>query len=111
MAKVAGIRFKAAGKIYYFDPGSLNICSGDHVIVETSRGIEFGTLAYDIKEVSENEIVSPLKPIVRIADEADVARYEENQKKRESAITLCQEKVDKHGLDMKLVDVEYTFDN
>lgn len=111
MARVAGIRFKAAGKIYYFDPADLNVVAGDHVIVETSRGIEFGTLAYDIKEVAESEIVAPLKTILRLADENDVARYEENQKKREGAITLCQDKVDKHGLDMKLVDVEYTFDN
>lgn len=111
MARVAGIRFKAAGKIYYFDPGDLNVAAGDHVIVETSRGIEFGTLAYDIKEVQESDIVAPLKTILRLADAADVARYEENQKKREGAIALCQEKVNKHGLDMKLVDVEYTFDN
>lgn len=111
MITVAGIRFKSAGKVYYFDPGDLVLAQGDPVIVETARGIEYGTLAYDIKEVSERDIVSPLKPVLRLADESDTLHYEENQRKRESALVLCQERVDKHNLSMKLVDVEYTFDN
>ena len=111
MVRVAGVRFKSAGKVYYFDPGDLILSQGDPVIVETARGVEYGTMAHDIKEVPENEIVQPLKPVLRLADEADTAHYEENQKKRENALILCQERVDKHNLDMKLVDVEYTFDN
>ena len=111
MVKVAGVRFKSAGKVYYFDPGDLALSQGDPVIVETARGVEYGIMAHDIKEVAESEIVPPLKPVLRLADETDTAHYEENQKKRENALTLCQERVDKHNLDMKLVDVEYTFDN
>lgn len=111
MVTVAGIRFKSAGKVYYFDPGDLALSQGDPVIVETARGIEYGIVAHDVKEVSENEIVSPLKPVLRLADEADTIHYEENQKRRENALLLCQERVDKHDLNMKLVDVEYTFDN
>jgi cell fate regulator YaaT (PSP1 superfamily) len=111
MVTVAGIRFKSAGKIYYFDPGDLVLSQGDPVIVETARGIEYGILVYDIREVSESDIVSPLKPVIRLADEADTVHYEENQSKKENALILCQEKVDKHNLIMKLVDVEYTFDN
>ncbi len=111
MVKVAGVRFKSAGKVYYFDPAELPLLAGDNVIVETARGIEFGTLSAEIMEVEEDEIVAPLKPILRKADENDVRRHEENLKKKERALQLCQEKVDKHGLEMKLVDVEYTFDN
>ena len=111
MVKVAGVRFKAAGKVYFFDPADLELSAGDNVIVETARGIEFGMMSADIAEVEENEIVAPLKPILRKADENDVRRHEENLKKKERALQLCQEKVDKHGLEMKLVDVEYTFDN
>ncbi len=111
MVKVAGVRFKAAGKVYFFDPAGLELTAGDPVIVETARGIEFGILSADVMEVEESEIVSPLKPILRRADEGDVRRHEENLKKKERALQLCQEKVDKHGLEMKLVDVEYTFDN
>ncbi len=111
MVKVAGIRFKAAGKVYYFDPGELDIRCGDNVIVESVRGIEFAEAACDVKEVSESEIVPPLKPVIRIATAEDRKRYEENEKKKDRAMRLCQEKIDKHKLDMKLVDVEYTFDN
>ena len=111
MIKVAGVRFKAAGKVYFFDPADLALSAGDNVIVETARGVEFGTLSADIMEVREEEIVSPLKPILRKADEDDARRHEENLKKKDRALQLCQEKVDKHGLEMKLVDVEYTFDN
>ncbi|HPF19500.1 MAG TPA: stage 0 sporulation family protein [Anaerovoracaceae bacterium] len=111
MAKVAGIRFKEAGKIYYFNPGELELSAGDDVIVETARGIEYGSVAYGTRNVEETEIVAPLKPVLRRANEADRAHHEENQQKRTEALALCQEKIDKHGLDMKLVDVEYTFDN
>ena len=111
MIKVAGVRFKAAGKVYYFDPGDLELACGDKVIVETSRGVEFGSICGGVVEVDEEEIVTPLKPILRKADENDVRRQEENLKKKERALQLCQEKIDKHGLEMKLVDVEYTFDN
>ena len=111
MIRVAGVRFKAAGKVYYFDPAEMELFAGDTVIVETARGVEFGTLSADIAEVEEDEIVAPLKPILRKADENDVRRHEENLKKKDRALQLCQEKIDKHGLEMKLVDVEYTFDN
>ena len=111
MVKVAGIKFKSAGKVYYFDPGELDLKAGDNVIVESARGIEFGMVACDVKEVPESEIVPPLKPVIRVADEADVKKHEENLAKKEKALAICQEKIDKHKLEMKLVDVEYTFDN
>lgn len=111
MVSVAGIRFKTAGKVYYFDPDGLELKKGDEVIVETARGMEYGILTCDIKEVEEKEIVAPLKKIVRVADEKDRKQHEENKKKKERAIAQCQEKVDKHHLEMKLIDVEYTFDN
>lgn len=111
MVRVAGVRFKKAGKIYYFDPDVLKVEKGTNVIVETARGLEFGTVISGIKEVPESEIVPPLKKIVRIADENDVAQHRENIKKKKRAIELCQEKVNKHNLQMKLIDVEYTFDN
>lgn len=111
MVKVAGVRFKNAGKVYYFDPDELEVVLGDYVIVETARGLEFGTVTMDITELREEEIVQPLKKIVRVADEDDIKRHDENEKKKEKALKLCQEKIDKHGLEMKLIDVEYTFDN
>ncbi len=111
MVKVAGVRFKRAGKIYYFDPDNLQVEDGTNVIVETARGMEFGTVTLGIKEVPESEIVPPLKKIVRIADDNDVNQHKENVKKKQRALELCQEKVNKHNLQMKLIDVEYTFDN
>ena len=111
MIKVASVRFKAAGKVYYFDPEELELAVGDHVIVETARGMEYGTITAPIKEVEERELVSPLKKIIRIADEKDAKQHAENQKKKNRALQLCQDKVNKHKLDMKLIDVEYTFDN
>ena len=111
MVKVASVRFKAAGKVYYFDPEALELAVGDHVIVETARGMEYGTITAPIKEVEERELVSPLKKIIRIADEKDAKQHAENQKKKNRALQLCQDKVNKHKLDMKLIDVEYTFDN
>ena len=111
MVKVAGVRFKKAGKVYYFDPGDLDVKCETNVIVETARGMEYGTVTCDIKEIPENEVIAPLKKIVRIATEKDTEQHLENLKKKEKAIALCQEKVDKHKLEMKLIDVEYTFDN
>lgn len=111
MVKVAGVRFKNAGKVYYFDPDELEISLGESVIVETARGLEFGTVTMDITEIREEELVQPLKKIIRIADEDDIRRHEENEKKKEKALRQCQEKIEKHGLEMKLIDVEYTFDN
>ena len=111
MVNVIGVRFKTAGKVYYFDPDEFELNIGDNVIVETARGLEFGTVTMEKCEVSEDELVSPLKKIIRIADEEDNRQHIENVKKKERAMQLCQEKVDKHGLEMKLIDVEYTFDN
>ena len=111
MVKVAGVRFKTAGKVYYFDPDELDVKTGDSVIVETARGMEFGTVTMDVCDVDDSEIVAPLKKIIRIANEKDHKQHIENVKKKERAMALCQEKIDKHGLVMKLIDVEYTFDN
>lgn len=111
MVTVIGVRFKQAGKVYYFDPGEHELNIGDNVIVETARGTEFGEVSMANTEVPESGIVAPLKPIIRIATEQDYVRHEENEKKKARAMELCQEKIDKRGLDMKLVDVEYTFDN
>ncbi|MDD4377077.1 MAG: stage 0 sporulation family protein [Eubacteriales bacterium] len=111
MVKVAGVRFKTAGKVYFFDPDDLDIKLNHNVIVETARGMEFGTVTMEVQEVKEEEIVQPLKKIIRIANDEDYKQHEENVKKKERALRLCQEKIDKHGLVMKLIDVEYTFDN
>ena len=111
MVRVAGVRFKNAGKVYYFDPDELEIRSGDNVIVETARGLEFGTVTMDITEIREEDVVQPLKKIIRIAGEEDIRRHEENERKKAKALKACQEKINKHGLEMKLIDVEYTFDN
>ncbi len=111
MVKVIGVRFKTAGKVYYFDPAGYEISIGDNVIVETARGTEYGEAAMGNTEVEDSEIVAPLKPIIRPATEEDRRKHIENERKKEQAIVLCQEKIDKRELDMKLVDVEYTFDN
>ena len=97
--------------MYYFDPLGADVKSGDNVIVETARGLEYGTAVCDIKEVDESEIVQPLKPIVRIADENDRKAHEATMKKHAEALRICEEKIAKRGLEMKLIDVEYTFDN
>ena len=110
MIKVVGIRFRKNGKIYYFDPLDYEIKAGDHVIVETARGIEYGLMVIGPKEVDESEIVSPLKPVLRIATEEDDARSAENRERETKAFDVCLEKIAKHDLQMKLVDVEYTFD-
>lgn len=111
MIKVVGVRFKKAGKIYYFDPSDFKINKGDSLIVETARGIEFGECVINPKEVSENEIVAPLKSVLRIATEEDIQRHNENKAKEKEAFSICLEKIELHGLIMKLIDVEYTFDN
>jgi len=111
MVKVAGIRFKRAGKVYHFDPGGLEVEAGTHVVVETARGLEFGTVISDVKEINEEDVVAPLKKIIRVADKKDIAQHEENENRKIKAMQLCQERVEKHGLVMKLIDVEYTFDN
>ena len=111
MVEVAGIRFKKVGKIYYFSPGDLRLRAGDHVIVETSRGIEYGTVAVASRTVKEEDIVPPLKNILRIATPDDDKQIQINKEKEKEAMRLCQEKIRKHSLDMKLIDVEYTFDH
>lgn len=97
--------------MYYFDPNGLNLSEGMNVIVETARGLEFGTVSADPGEVSEKSVVKPLKKVVRVADENDVRRHRENMSRKQDALNTCQKKIDEHGLDMKLIDVEYTFDN
>lgn len=111
MEKVVGVKFKKAGKMYYFSPGDYDVKVDDNVIVETARGLEFGTVIMGCKQVPESEIVSPLKSIIRIADEKDKKKHSDNLGKKEEALRKCQEKIDKHQLEMKLIDVEYTFDN
>ncbi|MCR4435008.1 MAG: stage 0 sporulation family protein [Clostridiales bacterium] len=111
MVKVVGVRFKKAGKIYYFDPGDFNIAKGSHVIVETVRGIEFGQVVVSNREVPDEEIVAPLKKVIRIATNEDEQHAEENSKREKEAFNIYLQKVKDHNLDMKLIDVEYTFDN
>lgn len=111
MAEVIGVRFKEGGKVYYFDPNQKKLKNDAVVIVETSRGIECGTVAIANKEVPDDEIVHPLKKLIRIATKDDMRRLEENRRKEKEALKICEQKVAEHGLEMKLVDVEYTFDN
>ena len=111
MIKVVGVRFRNAGKIYFFGPGELDLRAGMHVIVETARGVEMGTVMTDPKDVSEEEVIQPLKPVIRIASEADEKTAAKNIEKEKEAFKICLEKIAKHKLDMKLVDAEYTFDN
>lgn len=111
MPKVIGVRFRRAGKIYYFDPGNLELDTGQDVIVETSRGLEFGEVVQPNKDVSDEEIVPPLRLVRRVATEADYKQLAENRQKEKEAMQICLEKIEKHQLEMKLVDVEYTFDH
>ena len=111
MVEVVGIRFKKAGKIYYFSPNGFDIKKDNEVIVETSRGIEFGKAIEDIKFIEEDTLISDLKPVIRIADEADKYINKENIKKAKDALDICEIKIGEHNLNMKLVDCEYTFDN
>ncbi len=110
MAEVIGVRFKEVGKVYYFDPDGQTLKKGDRVIVETVRGIECGEVAMDNREIDDEEIVKPLKKLIRTATEEDIERLIENKKKEKEAFTICQQKIANHKLEMKLVDVEYTFD-
>ncbi len=111
MIKVVGVRFRTAGKIYYFDPQKFPIKKGDHVIVETARGVEYGTVVGGIKEVTDDEVMQPLKPVLRIATPKDDKQEEANREKEKEALKVCLEKIQKHNLEMKLIDAEYTFDN
>jgi Uncharacterized homolog of PSP1 len=111
MIKVVGIRFKKAGKIYYFDPIDTGAKKGDYVIVETARGIEFGECVIGEKEIAEEEIISPLKTVLRVANQEDKDKHKENKDKEKDAFEICLKKIEEHQLNMKLIDVEYTFDN
>ena len=111
MAEVVGVRFKEVGKVYYFDPDGHSLKKGDMVIVETARGVECGEVAMENRDVSEEEIVKPLKKLVRVATDEDIDKVKENKEKEKEAFEICEKKILKHGLDMKLVDIEYTFDN
>ena len=111
MTKVIGVRFRTAGKVYFFDPGDKNIKCGDHVIVETARGIEYGYVVLGTREVEEGKVVQPLKPVIRMATEEDQAIEKRNKEKEKEAFQICLEKIKKRELDMKLIDAEYTFDN
>ena len=111
MTKVIGVRFRTAGKIYFFDPLAFQINRGDHVIVETARGIEFGTVVSGVTEVDDSKVVQPLKPVIRIATQHDLEQEADNRRKEKEAYKICMEKIHKHELDMKLIDAEYTFDN
>ena len=111
MVSIIGVRFRPAGKIYYFDPLDFEVKAGDHVIVETARGVEYGLVVLDKREISENEDMPPLKPIIRMATDEDEQRVKANKEKERDALAVCRAKVEKHGLDMKLIGCEYTFDN
>jgi cell fate regulator YaaT (PSP1 superfamily) len=111
MVKVIGVRFRTAGKIYFFSPGKFQVEQGSHVIVETARGVEYGWVASGPMDVKDEEVVQPLKSVIRIATEQDRRTVEKNKEKEKDAFRICQEKIQKHGLDMKLIDAEYTFDN
>lgn len=111
MTKVIGVRFRKAGKIYFFSPGKLEIQRGDQVIVETARGVEFGNVVSGPKEVEDGDLTQPLKSVIRVATDEDRKTEEKNRKKEREAFDICLEKIHKHGLEMKLIDAEYTFDN
>lgn len=111
MKKIIGVRFRTAGKVYFFDPGKYTVKRGDHVIVETVRGIEYGTVVSPANEIAEDKITQPLKSVLRVATERDDEQEKQNREKEKEAFKICQEKIRKHGLDMKLIDAEYTFDN
>jgi cell fate regulator YaaT (PSP1 superfamily) len=111
MTKIIGVRFRNAGKIYYFSPKKFHIKKGAHVIVETARGIEYGTVVVGIKELPDEEVIQPLKPVIRVATPEDDVKVARNREREKEAIKICQEKIKKHNLEMKLIDAEYTFDN
>ncbi len=111
MATVIGVRFKNAGKLYFFHPGALWPSAGDYVIVETARGVEFGEVVTGVREIDDDQIIAPLKQVIRIASADDIQHAQENEKNEREAYAVCQRKIAEHKLDMKLVSVEYTFDN
>ncbi len=111
MTRVIGVRFRPAGKIYFFAPGNLEIKTGDKVIVETARGVEFGSVVSGPKDVEDERITLPLKPVIRVATQEDKEKEDKNREKEKEAFEICLEKIRKHGLEMKLIDAEYTFDN
>ena len=111
MTKVVGVRFRNVGKIYYFNPKNYKVKAGDHVIVETARGIEYGKVVLQPREVQEDEVVHPLKEVIRVATKEDDEREAQNREKEKDAFKICQKKIREHGLEMKLIDAEYTFDN
>ena len=111
MKKIIGVRFRTAGKVYFFDPGKFTVKRGDHVIVETVRGIEYGTVVSPAKEIAEDKLTQPLKSVLRVATERDDEQEKQNREKEKEALKICLEKIRKHGLEMKLIDAEYTFDN
>ena len=111
MVNVIGVRFENAGKLYFFTPGALWPTPGDFVIVETTRGIEFGEVVTEVREIDDTKLTTPLKQVVRIATEEDILHDKENKAAEKEAFTICQKKIADHKLDMKLVSVEYTFDN
>lgn len=111
MTRVIGVRFRPAGKIYFFSPGKYDVKTGDKVIVETARGVEFGSVVLGLKEVEDDKITQPLKSVIRIATQDDIRKEEKNREKEKEAFNICLEKIRKHGLEMKLIDAEYTFDN
>lgn len=111
MTEVIGVRFRTAGKIYFFLPNNNKIKAGDHVIVETVRGVEYGYVVMGPKEVEDDKLIQPVKPVIRVATPEDDKREEKNKEKEKEAFKICLEKIQKHGLEMKLIDAEYTFDN
>ena len=111
MIRVIGVRFRTAGKVYYFDPGKLDIKKNDHVIVETARGIEYGTVVGEPKEEEDDKVVQPLKSVLRVATPKDDEQEASNKLREKEAFKICLEKIRKHDLQMKLIDAEYTFDN
>lgn len=111
MTEVIGVRFRRAGKVYYFNPAGMNIKRGANVIVETARGVEYGNVVVGTRSVDDDHIIQPLKPVIRVATPEDDAREAENRNKEKDAFKICLEKIHKFGLEMKLIDVEYTFDN
>ena len=111
MPDIIGVRFKKVGKVYHFDPAGIDAKVGESVIVETARGLELGEVVVGVHETDESMVKKPLRPVIRVATKEDFKTLEDNKKKEEEAFEVCQEKIKKHGLDMKLVEVEYTFDN
>ena len=110
MTKVVGVRFKTGGKVYFFDPGEFEIKKDDYAIVDTARGLECGLVVQDVHNEDSDKIIKPLKPVTRIATKQDIDKMNQNRRDEKKAFDICLEKIEKHKLDMKLIDVEYTFD-